>query len=1064
MEVVGVPERSYNPHKIEENILEMWRKEKVYEEIRKKLNGKPKYYFLDGPPYPSSGVPHIGTVWNKVIKDLIIRFLRMRGFNVRDQPGYDTHGLPIEVTAERILNLKSKKDITEKIGVENFIKKCKDLALTNAREMSKRFENVGVSMDWDNPYYTLNSKYIELGWWLIKRAYERGLLAKGLRVVHWCPRCETVLADYEVTEYRDLEDPSIYVKLPVKGRDKEYILIWTTTPWTLPANTGVMVHPNLEYVRVEYKGEIYILAKARLHHVFEENLKTTDYKVLEVFYGRELEGLKYEPPLKDEVKAQRELLNDPNSFKIVLSEEYVTPYEGTGCVHTAPGHGHEDFDIGLRYNLPVISPVNSTGIYTEEAGKYAGMNVREANDEIIKDLKNKGLLLYHTRIVHKYPVCWRCKTPLIIRATEQWYIKVSQLKKKILEEAEKVEWIPEWALERFRNWIENLRDWVISRQRYWGTPLPIWECSNCKNWVVIGSFEELKRKAINISGKIDLHKPWIDEVKLRCERCGGVMIRVPDVMDVWFDSGISFYASLGDLKEWDKLKPVDFITEGHDQIAGWFFSLLRAGVIGFDRSPYRRVLVHGFMLDEKGREMHKSLGNYVEPDEVISKYGRDTLRLWLLQNTIWEDARFSWRSLDQVFRDLHVMWNVYVFASTYMNIDKFNPKVYTIEKLKDHLSVEDLWLLSRINRLVKNVTKSLEAFHIHEAARDIRRFIVEDVSHWYVRLVRRKVWIEEEVPTKLATYATLYYTLKKFLQLIAPFTPFISEELYQKIIKPAEPDLPSSIHMIEWPTVDEKWISKDLEEEMKVVMKIVEASLAARMKAGIKVRQPLPALYIISDHEEAKNVVLKYNGIIKEQVNVKNVILKGLGEMKEFRKYKITPVYKALGPVFKDRTKSIVKIILDEQDRIALDLLEKGEAKVKVDDEEYTVTKDMVIITEEPVAGFSVQEFDYGTLALDTKISEKELAEGLARDIVRRVQFMRKLLDLPVLANIKVYIKVPDEKAEALICEKKGYIMSEVRAIELQIDTKAPKTKDYDIIREWDIEGDKYIIFVKKER
>ena len=690
MPYVGKLPEKYEPQKIEEEILKFWEEQRVYEKIRAMSKDKPKFYFLDGPPYPSSGTPHIGTVWNKVIKDVIIRHRRLKGFNVRDQPGYDTHGLPIEVAAEKTLGLESKKDIVEKVGVEKFIKTCKSLALNNAKEMSRHFNNVGVSMNWQTPYYTLDPKYIELAWWMIKKAHERGLLTKGLKVVHWCPRCETVLADYEVSEYKDLEDPSIYVKFPIEGKENEYILVWTTTPWTLPANVAVMVNPNLDYVKVEYKGEKYILVKDRLNHVFKEELKDENYKVLETFKGAKLEGLRYIPPLLDEVYIQKKLHDNPNTHRVVLSEEYVSPYEGTGCVHSAPGHGHEDYEVSLRYNLPVVSPVNSQGVFTEEAGKYKGMKVKEANKYIIEDLKRKGLLLHATTIIHKYPVCWRCKTPLIIRATEQWYIKVTELKDKIISEAEKAKWIPEWALDRFKNWLKNLRDWVISRQRYWGTPIPIWECKNCGHMEVVGSLKELKRLSVEDIELKDLHKPWVDHVKLKCPKCGGVMERVPDVLDVWFDSGIAFYASLGSLEAWDKLKPVDFIVEGHDQIAGWFFSLLRAGVIGFDSIPYKVVLVHGFMLDEKGREMHKSLGNYVSPDEVIEKYGRDTLRFWVTQSTVWEDIRFNWRALNLTFKDLNIVWNVYLFASTYMNLDKFDPNKYKLCLLYTSPSPRDL--------------------------------------------------------------------------------------------------------------------------------------------------------------------------------------------------------------------------------------------------------------------------------------------------------------------------------------------------------------------------------------
>lgn len=1058
---VGEIKGNYQPHELESRISRFWRDNRIYVKVREMLKDRPKFYFLDGPPYPSSGVPHIGTVWNKVMKDLVVRVMRMKRFNVRDQPGYDTHGLPIEVTVEKMLGLQSKKDIVEKIGIEEFINKCRALAQSNAREMSRNFEDVGVSLDWENPYYTLNPKYIELGWWLIREAYKKGLLSRGLRVVHWCPRCETVLADYEVAEYRDLEDPSIYVKFPVRDKENEYILIWTTTPWTLPANTGVMVNPGVEYVKVYYKGETYILARERVKHVFEGELGVRDYEIIDSFKGRELEGLRYEPPLKDEVTIQSKLLQHPNSFKVVLSDKYVTVYEGTGCVHTAPGHGQEDFEVGREYGLPVVSPVDNSGRFTDDAGKYSGLTVREANEAIISDLEKKGLLLHASKIVHKYPVCWRCKTPLILRATEQWYIKVSQLKNRMLEEAEKIDWVPSWALERFKNWLNNVRDWVISRQRYWGTPLPIWECKNCGEIVVVGGLEELRKYAGDLRELEDLHKPWIDNVVFKCKKCGGVVERVPDVLDVWFDSGIAFYASLGSLEEWDKLKPVDLILEGHDQIRGWFFSLLRTGVLGFDKTPYRRVLVHGFMLDESGREMHKSLGNYVEPSEVVEKYGRDTLRLWLLQNTVWEDARFNWRGIEQSFRDLLVMWNVYVFASTYMSIDNFNPKKVKLEDIAEHLSLEDKWVLSRINRLTLNVDRAFENLRIHDAVRMLRNFIVEDVSHWYVRLIRRRVWVEEDDPNKLAVYYTLYYVLKKFLTLIAPFTPFIAEEIYLKMFKPAEEGLPESVHMMEWPRPEYEWVDDRLEEDMEVVKKIVEAGLSARNRVGIKVRQPLPALYVISGNSRVEEIVEKYYTIISSQVNVRNVEYRSLGEVGGFKRYKIQPIYKVLGPIFRDKMKSLLKVLEEDADKIAVRLLESGEVEVEVEGEKHLITRDMVEVVEEPVAGFSVEEFEYGSVALDVKVDEEELAEGLARDVVRRVQFMRKELKLPVTANVEVYIQTSDMKGIEYLERYNNYISVETRASKLTISSKPP-SKSYDLVREWDIGGEDYIIHVRR--
>ena len=1059
MGTVGQVEKQYRPLEIEEKILKFWKERKIYDKLREKLKGKSKFYFLDGPPYPSSDVPHIGTAWNKAIKDTVIRYYRMKGFFVWDQPGYDTHGLPIEVAVEKKLGLKSKKEIVEKVGVSKFIEECKKLALTNASLMSARFERLGVSMNWKNPYYTLRPEYMESGWWLIRRVHEQGLLKKGVKVVWWCPRCETVLADYEVQEYRDLEDPSIFVKFPVEGCEKEYLLIWTTTPWTLPANMAVMAHPDLDYVKVEYNGEKLILAKARLKHVFEK--LRAEPVVLEEFKGTKLSGLKYIPPLLEEVDAQRKYRSD-KTHRVVLSH-YVSPYEGTGLVHTAPGHGEEDFNVGLQYGLPIVSPVDERGVFTSEAGKYAGLHVREANKVIIEDLRRKGLLLYEETIVHKYPVCWRCKTPLVLRATEQWYITVTKLKDKMLEEADKIVWVPEWAKERFKNWLKELRDWVISRQRYWGIPLPVWECSKCKNIFIPSSVEELKRMSVAKLELKDLHKPWIDEVKLKCPKCGGVMKRVPDVLDVWFDSGIAFYASLfypRNKELYEKLSPVDFIVEGHDQIAGWFFSLLRSGVLGFGKSPYIKVVVHGYMLDEKGREMHKSLGNYVSVDEVVENYGADTLRFWVLQNTIWEDVRFSWKKLDLAFRDLNILWNIFVFASTYMSLDKYDPTKWSIEKVKEWLKFEDKWVLSRINRLIRDVDDLMGKSLIHEALRKIRNFIVEDLSHWYIRLIRRRVWVEAENPDKIAAYTTLYYILKNLLLILAPLTPFITEELYQQFIKPAEPNLPESIHMMTWPSYNEEMIRDDIEEAMEYAKKVVEAAAAARMKAGIKIRQPLLELAIVTDDSKMFKYISSISDVLASQVNVKEVRVEPLEAISKYVRYKVKPIYSKLGPVLRKDMKKAIDIFEKQGNEIARNILSKGVYELRIDDKSYKITKDDVEIEEESIENYVLKNFEYGKVFLNVKIDEKVAAEGLARDIVRRIQFMRKELDLPVDAFINVIVKVPDEASARMLSEWKNYVMEEVRAKSLVITPKEP-TKYEGYVKEWEIGEEKYVIAIK---
>ena len=1033
MRVVDLLSRiEYNQFSVEEWVKEFWERERVYELVKAKSAASTrKFYFLDGPPYASAKSIHVGTAWNKVIKDIVLRYYRMAGYNVWDKPGYDTHGLPIEVKIEQALGLSVKKDIYEKVGVENFIKHCKAFVDENMEAMTRQFKELGVFMDWSDPYVTYRDEYIEAGWWLIKRAHERGLLYRGYKVLHWCPRCETTLADYEVSEYRDLEDPSIYVKLPVRGRSGEYLLIWTTTPWTLPANTFVMAHPDMDYVRVKVGDEVYILAEARLEHVMRE-AGVKSYEVLERFKGRALEGLEYDHPLEDLVDAQREL---KRYHRVVLAPEAVSPYEGTGLVHSAPGHGTIDYEVAVRHGIPIVSLVDEVGRMTSGAGKYAGLYFRtEANKAILEDLRRRGALFHESTIVHRYPVCWRCKTPLVLRATEQWFIAVTKLKEELIREADKVEWRPTWAKTRFMNLLEEVRDWVISRQRFWGIPLPVWTCRSCGYTHVVGSLEELK--AMGGFVPPDLHRPWIDEVKLKCPKCGGVMERVPDVLDVWFDSGVAFYASLGypmrrDLYE--SLEPVDFITEGHDQIRGWFFSLLRSGVIGFSKSPYRRVLVHGFALDEFGREMHKSLGNYVEFEELISKVPRDVVRFWLSINTTWEDLRFSWRALENMARDFTVIWNTFVFASTYMGLDSFDPEVVTLESVMDSLEVEDRWLLSRVNRLIREYREAMEDLRIHDAARALRTFILDDVSRFYIRLVRRRVWEEADTPSKRAAYATLYKALKTWLILAAPIIPFTTEFLYQHFVKPAESRAPPSVHLLDMPVPDEKFMDEGLERDVEVARAVVEAILSARASAGLKLRRPVRRVIVASKDERVLGALRRLSDLVAEMVNAKNIEVVGLEFFENLRVYKVKPNMGEIGRDYKRLAPDIARMLEESGVEVAKAILATGYYEAEVGGVRVRIEPRHVEIEVEYPSWLSVRETDFGIVAVDTRITAEEEAEGYAKEVVRRVQHMRKELKLNIEDRIELWLWGDREIVEAARLLEE-YVKRETRAVKVSYE------------------------------
>lgn len=975
-------EKAYDPKRVEGEVFEYWGRSGIYGEVKARLSNGPKFYFLDGPPFPSSGIPHIGTCWNKVLKDIVLRYRRHRGYNVRDQPGYDCHGLPIEIAVEKKFGFQTKKDI-EAFGVDRFVEECKRLAEDNSAQMSEEFKNLGVWMDWGSPYMTHSNRYIESCWWAIKRAHERGLLEHSKKVVHWCPRCETVLSDYEITEYRMMRDPSIYVKFPLRGSRGEYILIWTTTPWTLPSNVGVMVHPDFEYAKVRSGDEVFIMAKERVEPVF--SLAGREYEVLQVFKGSSLEGLEYRAPLLDEVPALRGLTN---AHRVVLSGEFVTLSEGTGCVHMATGHGEEDFIVGERAGLPMVMMVDDEGRFSKGAGKYEGLEVRESNRVIIEDLRGRGLLFFEEWVDHKYPVCWRCKTPIILRATDQWFIKVSSLRDEMLRESSKAVWIPEWAgMNAFGDWLRGAKDWVVSRQRYWGTPMPIWICDSCGRMEVMGSAEELSKRAPEAGSLVDYHVPWVDAFKWRCE-CGGEMRRMKDVLVCWFDSGMAPYASLGlprDESEGRSWWPVDFIVEGRDQISGWFYSLLRAGVILSDRTPFRTVLMHGFMLDERGREMHKSLGNYVTPGEAIGRAGRDALRLYVAQHTIWEDLKFSWRGLEEVRGDLNVIWNAFVFATTYMALDGFAPGEWPLQRLRGHMRLEDRWILSREQGLLKEVTEAMEGYRLHEAARAIRRFLVEDLSRNYVRIVRKRAWREGDDPDKLAMYAVLFKVLSDSLVLMAPFAPFLSERIFLSSFKEALGGDAKSVHMLPWPTPDEGLMDQSAERAMMAAQGVLAAAARARMRAGIKLRQPLRSMAVAAGSEELRDSLRLAERILLEQGNVQSLrLLEREGEVGE---------------------------------------------------------------------GWVSEPFDGGAVFLDIRLTEKELAEGLARDIVRRLQQMRKEMDLRVDDYVDVWISAPGDKVDVIRGEGE-YIRQEVRVKDLRIIAGGRVEAQY--VKDWDIGGEKY--------
>lgn len=895
----------YNYKEIEKRVVEFWRRKKIPEKIVRMNWNKKKFYLLDGPPYVN-GIPHVGHAKTTIFKDIWGKFKYMKGFSVWFQPGFDCGGLPIENKVEELLGIKSKTEIETNIGVDRFINECKKFAKGNEPKWLKFYKKIGAWRGWLNPYLTSENYYLESGWWTVKKWFEKGLLIEGKRPGFWCPHCETVLAGIEVSEsYKNIEDPSIIVKFPIKGKKNEYFLVWTTTPWTLPANVAIVVHPEEIYMKIESNGERYIIAEKRIIEFEKLGMK---YTIIEKYKGKTLEGIKYEPVL--DVPIQKELKKYPNVHQILLSipvmkkrvaskvqmkkmvkiDEFghmVTMDTGTGLVHTAPGHGDVDNRLGKHYNLPEVSPVDEKGRFTSEVGKYKGMFVKNADRFIIEELKKRGFLLYSGKIIHSYPLCWRCKTPLIYRMSRQWFLKMDILREKILRAMKTVKWLPKFAGERYHNIVIDAPDWAVTRQRYWGIPLPVWVCEKCGSKKVIGSIEELRKASITKLPKhIDLHKHVVDRIKLKCS-CGGEMVRDPDIMDVWFDSGISPWASLGypfknkDLFE--KLWKIDLVDESQDQIRAWFNTLMICSFATFDTEPYKIVCLNGWTLDEKGEKMSKSLGNVIFAEDAYKELGADLMRLYICSDVPpWNTQKFSIKNAKELRRFFIILWNTFKFIKTYSNVNILEMDIKAFKK-------EDLWLLSKVNSLTRDVTEHIEKFEFHYASRKLINFVMNDFSRWYIKLIRDRVSPNYLGNDKISAQYTMEYVLERVIKLLAPFTPFISEYIY------IERYGKKSVHLSEWPKPHPIYIDIKLENYMEIIKSIIESANAERQEKGIKLRWPIDKMVIKCD-DKVKKAVNVLKDIIKVMANVKDVlVLERLNKGREFEGGIL-----ALGNVIKD--------------------------------------------------------------------------------------------------------------------------------------------------------------------
>ncbi len=970
--------------RLEEDILELWDKEKTFKRSVDQREGGDKFVFVEGPP-TANGLPHPGHILTRVVKDLILRYKTMRGFYVQRKAGWDTHGLPVEIEVEKELGISSKPEI-EKYGIEKFNQKCKDSVFRYEKEWVNATKRVGFWIDMDDPYITFENDYIESVWWSLKEIWDKGLLYKGHKVVPFCPRCETTLSSHEVAQgYQDVEDPSVYVKFKVKREAEEseplYLLAWTTTPWTLLGNIALAVHPSHTYVkaRVNVKDDggakdkegILILAESRLDVLEDE------YEILERFAGKDLEDLKYEP-LFEYAK-----IEGGEAHKVITAD-FVTLDEGTGIVHIAPAFGEVDYEVCREKKLGFSQPVNSNGHFTHDIPPpLEGMFVKDADRLIIDMLTERSILYKEERYLHSYPFCWRCGSPLLYYARESWFIAMTTLRDNLLANNERINWYPEHLkYGRFGNFLDDIEDWALSRERFWGTPLNIWICSDCGQEYCVGSIKELREKAKTpVPSDIDLHRPYIDDVVLKCDECGGDMRRVKDVIDCWYDSGSAPFAQWHYPFETEKFKhnfPADFITEAIDQTRGWFYSLLGVSTAVFDVPPYLNVLSLGHILDENGVKMSKSKGNVVDINVLFETEAADALR-WYLFTTgpLTEDIRFSAQAIrEKQKKFLNTLWNSYFFFVTYATIDEFNPQE------KNMISVEqrnamDRWIISRLNTLTKDVIAAIERFEIHVAARKIEEFVVNDLSNWYIRRSRRRFWIIEENFDKDCAYLTLYEVLVSLCELLAPFVPFVTEHIYQNIVRGISEDARESVHLCDYPSPDKSLIDAELEASMEFVSKLVEAGRRARSDAGIKIRQPLKEVVVICDRDKRENVE-RLTGILKEEVNVKEVR-------------------------FED----------------------------KVLESEFAVSED-----------YKRADVDEETcLFLDCCPDKNLIEEGLVRDIVRRIQGMRKDIDLEYTAKIGITYACDEEVKEA-IHNFSDYICDETLAVSMEEGTPTPSSSE----------------------
>ena len=1029
----------------EKETAKFWKENDIFQKSIDQRKDCPTYMFFDGPP-TANGKPHIGHVLTRVIKDMIPRYHAMKGELVPRKAGWDTHGLPVEIEVEKIIGIEGKEAI-EEYGVEPFIEKCKE-SVWKYEGMWREFSDiVGFWADMDHPYVTYHDDFIESEWWALKQIFDKDLLYKGYKVVPYCPSCGTPLSSHEVAQgYKTLKEKSAVVRFKAKDGDF-YYLAWTTTPWTLPSNCALCVNPGETYVMVKDGEDKYILAEALISKVFGEN---AEVEILEKYVGKDLEGREYEPLYECAGKVAEQ---QGKKAHFVTCDDYVTMTDGTGIVHIAPAFGEDDARIGRNYDLPLIKFVDEQGKMTEET-PFAGMRCKptekemkegaiSADPEVLKDLRARGLLVAAPKFEHDYPHCWRCGTPLIYYARESWFIRMTAVKDELVANNKKINWIPKSIGEgRFGDWLENIQDWALSRDRYWGTPLPVWICDDCGHQHAIGSKAELKEMSDNCPDDIELHKPFIDRVTLKCPHCGGTMHRVPEVIDCWFDSGSMPFAQHHypfENQELFKAQfPASFISEAVDQTRGWFYSLHAISTLIFHEPCFKNVIVLGLVQDENGQKMSKSKGNAVDPMEALAKYGADAIRWYFIVNSApWLPSRFYGKAVvEGQRRFLGTLWNTYAFYVLYANIDNFNPNDYKLEY--DKLAVIDKWILSRLNSTIKEVDADMSGYKIPESGKALQAF-VDDLSNWYVRRSRSRFWAEGMEQDKINAYMTLYTCLVTLSKLAAPMIPFMTEEIYQNIVAGIDPNAPESIHLCDYPVCDESMIDPELEVNMDHVLKIVVLGRAARNESGIKNRQPIAKMMVKAPFD----IPEFFQKIIVDELNIKKVEL--TEDADNFINYTFKPQLKTVGPKFGKLLGGIRKALSEIDGKAAMkELKAEGEIKLDINGNEVALAEEDLLIDMAQTEGFETQSDGRNTVVLDKTLTPELLEEGFVRELISKIQTMRKEAGFEVMDRIKVYAS-GNEKIQQIMLDNKETIAHDVLADEFIFGETAGYTKNWKI-------------------